>query len=183
MDIAASKAEQAFRQQPNQGAWALLWVTALEAQQQPEQADAAIGTALQLGAPNVEALRTRRVALGRQRALLQAQQAYQSLSAGEDAAAIEQARAAVELAPDAASYRLLLIDQNPQKQYANAFTGAPLPFSRAAFSTKRSCVSTSGMARTSIIRAMPESDSIQAPARLPANPLTNCANGVAAFSM
>ncbi|WP_440568797.1 NfrA family protein [Stenotrophomonas sp. STK17_22] len=109
MGEAASKAEQAFRQQPKQSAWALLWVAALEAQQQPEQADAAIGTALQLGAPNVEELRARRVALGRQRALLQAQQAYQSLSAGEDAAAIEQAHAAVELAPDVASYRLLLI--------------------------------------------------------------------------
>ncbi|QGM03939.1 NfrA family protein [Stenotrophomonas maltophilia] len=109
MGIAASKAEQAFRQQPKQGAWALLWVAALEAQQQPEQADAAIGIALQLGAPNVEELRARRVALRRQRALLQAQQAYQSLSAGEDAAAIEQAHAAVELAPDVASYRLLLI--------------------------------------------------------------------------
>lgn len=109
MGEAASKAEQAFRQQPKQGAWALLWVAALEAQQKPEQADAAIGTALQLGAPNAEALRTRRVALGRQRALLQAQQAYQSLSAGEDAAAIEHAHAAVELAPDVASYRLLLI--------------------------------------------------------------------------
>ncbi|WP_252721104.1 hypothetical protein, partial [Acinetobacter nosocomialis] len=68
-----------------------------------------IGTALQLGAPNVEELRTRRVALGRQRALRLAQQAYQSLSAGENAAAIEQAHAAVELAPDVASYRLLLI--------------------------------------------------------------------------
>ncbi len=109
MGEAASKAEQAFRKQPKQGAWALLWVAALEAQQQPEQADAAIGTALQLGAPNAEALRTRRVALGRQGALLQAQQAYQSLSAGEDAAAIEHAHAAVELAPDVASYRLLLI--------------------------------------------------------------------------
>ncbi|MEE9875797.1 MAG: hypothetical protein PBU97_03350 [Stenotrophomonas maltophilia] len=109
MGVAASKAEQAFRQQPQQGAWALLWVAALEAQQQPGQADAAIGTALQLGAPNVEELRARRVALGRQRALLLAQQAYQSLSAGENAAAIEQAHAAVELAPDVASYRLLLI--------------------------------------------------------------------------
>ncbi|KAG1430987.1 hypothetical protein G6F57_022973 [Rhizopus arrhizus] len=74
-------------------------------------------------------------------------------------------------------------DQNPQKQYASAFTGAPLPFSRAAFSTKRNCVSTSGIVRASIIRAMPESDSIHAPARLPAKPLTNCANGVAAFAM
>lgn len=49
------------------------------------------------------------MALGRQRALRLAQQAYQSLSAGENAAAIEQAHAAVELAPDVASYRLLLI--------------------------------------------------------------------------
>ncbi|MCI1118829.1 hypothetical protein MOQ00_03840 [Stenotrophomonas maltophilia] len=107
MGIAASKAEQAFRQQPEQGAWALLWVAALEAQQQPEQADAAIGTALQLGAPNVEALRAGRVTLGRQRALLQAQQAYQLLSAGEDAAAIEQAHAAVELAPDVLNARVM----------------------------------------------------------------------------
>ena len=90
---AASKAEQAFRQQPKQGAWAMLWVAALEAQQQAELADAAIGTALQLGAPNVEELRTRRVALARQRALLQAQQAYQSLSTQNDAAAVAQARA------------------------------------------------------------------------------------------
>lgn len=109
MGIAASKAEQAFRQQQKQGAWALLWVAALEAQQQPEQADAAIGIALQLGAPNVEELRARRMTLDRQRALLQAQLAYQSLSAGEVAAAAEQAHAAVELAPDVASYRLLLI--------------------------------------------------------------------------
>ena len=56
MGEAASKAEQAFRQQPTQGAWAMLWVAALEAQQQPEQADAAIATALQLGAPNVEGI-------------------------------------------------------------------------------------------------------------------------------
>ena len=39
--------------------------------------------------------------------------------------------------------------QNPQKQYARVFTGAPLPFSRAAFSTKRSWVSTSGIVRAS----------------------------------
>lgn len=125
MGVAASKAEQAFRQQPQQGAWALLWVAALEAQQQPGQADAAIGTALQLGAPNVEELRARRVALGRQRALLLAQQAYQSLSAGENAAAIEQAHAAVELAPDVASYRLLLITAQLQgDQLADAERGA-----------------------------------------------------------
>jgi len=121
MGEAASKAEQAFRQQPTQGAWAMLWVAALEAQQQPEQADAAIATALQLGAPNVEALRARRVALDRQRALLQAQQAYRSLSTQDDAAAVAQARAAVELAPEVATYRLLLITaQLQQGQLADA---------------------------------------------------------------
>lgn len=99
----------------------MLWVAALEAQQQAELADAAIGTALQLGAPNVEELRARRVALARQRALLQAQQAYQSLSTQNDAAAVAQARAAVELAPDVASYRLLLITaQLQQGQLADA---------------------------------------------------------------
>lgn len=121
MGEAASKAEQAFRQQPKQGAWALLWVAALEGQQQPEQADAAISTALQLGAPNVEELRARRVTLDRQRALLQAQQAYRSLSTQEDAAAVAQARTAVELAPEVATYRLLLITaQLQQGQLADA---------------------------------------------------------------
>ncbi|HFL1973814.1 NfrA family protein [Stenotrophomonas maltophilia] len=121
MGEAASKAEQAFRQQPQQGAWALLWVAALEAQQQPEQADAAIATALRLGAPNIEALRARRMALDHQRALLQAQQAYRSLSTQDDAAAVAQARAAVELAPEVASYRLLLITaQLQQGQLADA---------------------------------------------------------------
>ncbi|SNT82191.1 NfrA family protein [Stenotrophomonas sp. CC120222-04] len=121
MGEAASKAEQAFRQQPKQGAWALLWVAALEGQQQPEQADAAISTALQLGAPNVEELRARRVTLDRQRALLQAQQAYRSLSTQDDAAAVAQARTAVELAPEVATYRLLLITaQLQQGQLADA---------------------------------------------------------------
>lgn len=127
MGVAASKAEQAFRQQPGQGAWALLWVAALEAQQQPEQADAAISTALRLGAPNIEELRERRAALDRQRALLQAQQAYRSLSARNDAAAIAQARAAVELAPDMASYRLLLITAQLQgEQLSEAERSADL---------------------------------------------------------
>lgn len=121
MGEAASKAEQAFRQQPTQGAWAMLWVAALEAQQQSEQADAAIATALQLGAPNADALHARRVALNHQRALLQAQQAYRSLSTQDDAAAVAQARAAVELAPEVASYRLLLITaQLQQGQLADA---------------------------------------------------------------
>ena len=43
---AADKAERAFRQQPQQGAWAVLWVSALEAQQHLEQAEAAAVAAI-----------------------------------------------------------------------------------------------------------------------------------------
>ncbi|MGG6343508.1 NfrA family protein [Stenotrophomonas indicatrix] len=109
MAVAASKAEQAFRQQPQQGAWAMLWVASLEAQQQLEQADAAAATALQLGAPNVADLRAKRVALGRQRAVKPAQEGYQALIALDFAAAVGFAREAVARAPDVASHRLLLM--------------------------------------------------------------------------
>lgn len=109
MTEAASKAEQAFRQQPQQGAWATLWVASLEAQQQLEQADAAAATAIQLGAPNVGDLQAKRVALGRQRAVKPAQEAYQALIAQDFGAATGFARQAVERAPDVASHRLLLM--------------------------------------------------------------------------
>ncbi|HCQ46480.1 MAG TPA: hypothetical protein DIW53_06640, partial [Achromobacter sp.] len=49
---AASGAERAFRIDPKQGAWAMLWLDALEAQNQYAQADAAIDRAIALGAPN-----------------------------------------------------------------------------------------------------------------------------------
>lgn len=109
MAVAASKAEHAFRQQPQQGAWAMLWVVSLEAQQQLEQADAAAAAALQLGAPNVADLRAKRVALGRQRAVKPAQDGYQALIAQDFAAAVGFAREAVARAPDVASHRLLLM--------------------------------------------------------------------------
>jgi len=109
MDVAASKAEQAFRQQPQQGAWAMLWVAALEVQQKLEQADAAAATALQLGAPNVADLRAKRVALGRARAVKPAQDGYQALIAQDFGAATGFARDAVARAPDVASHRLLLL--------------------------------------------------------------------------
>lgn len=109
MAEAASKAEQAFREQPQQGAWAALWVASLEAQQQLEQADAAAASAIQLGAPNVGDLQAKRLALGRQRAVKPAQQGYQALIAQDFAAAAGFARQAVERAPDVASHRLLLM--------------------------------------------------------------------------
>jgi tetratricopeptide (TPR) repeat protein len=109
MAEAASKAEQAFRQQPGQGAWATLWVASLEAQQQLEQADAAAASAIALGAPNVGDLQAKRVALGRQRAVKPAQEGYQALIAQDFGAATRFARQAVERAPDVASHRLLLM--------------------------------------------------------------------------
>jgi tetratricopeptide (TPR) repeat protein len=109
MAEAAAKAEQAFRQQPQQGAWAMLWIAALETGQQLEEADAAAATALQLGAPNVADLQAKRVALGRQRAVKPAQDGYQALIAQDFKASAEFARQAVERAPDVASHRLLLI--------------------------------------------------------------------------
>ncbi|WP_433925493.1 NfrA family protein [Stenotrophomonas nematodicola] len=109
MDEAASKAEQAFRQQPQQGAWATLWVASLEAQQQLEQADAAAAMAIQLGAPNVGDLQAKRVAMGRQRAVKPAQEGYQALIAQDFNAATGYAREAVARAPDVASHRLLLM--------------------------------------------------------------------------
>ncbi|QSQ46300.1 hypothetical protein ISN34_05275 [Xanthomonas translucens pv. translucens] len=109
MAEAADKAEQAFRQQPQQGAWAVLWVAALEARQQFEQAEAAAAAAIQLGAPNVADLQAKRVALGRQRAVKPAQQGYQALIEQDFATAAGYARQAVAYAPDVASHRLLLM--------------------------------------------------------------------------
>ncbi|MCG8275725.1 hypothetical protein [Stenotrophomonas sp. NLF4-10] len=109
MAEAAAKAEQAFRQQPQQGAWAMLWIAALEAGQRLEEADAAVATALRLGAPNVVDLQAKRVALGRQRAVKPAQDGYQALIAQDFKASVEFAQQAVERAPDVASHRLLLI--------------------------------------------------------------------------
>lgn len=108
MDEAADKAEQAFRQQPQQGEWALLWVAALEAQRRLEQADAAAATALQLGAPNVAELHARREALARQRALEPAQAAYAAHARQDYQEAIRQAQHAVELSPGDARLQELL---------------------------------------------------------------------------
>lgn len=109
LSIAASSAEQAFRQQPQEGAWAMLWVAALEAQQQFEQAKFATEVALQLGAPNAVDLQAKRVALGRELAVKPAQDGYQALIAQDFGTAVKFASEAVARAPDVASHRLLLL--------------------------------------------------------------------------
>lgn len=107
---AARGAEQAFRMDPKQGAWAMLWLDALEAQGRYAQAETAADKALALGAPNKKDLATRRQTMNTRMAAKQADAAYQALSANRPDDAVPLARQAVALAPDTASHRLLLIN-------------------------------------------------------------------------
>ncbi len=107
---AARGAEQAFRMDPKQGAWAMLWLDALEAQNQYAQAEAAADKAIALGAPNKKDLAARRQTMNARMAAKQAEAAYQALSANRPDDAVPLARQAVSLAPDSASHRLLLIN-------------------------------------------------------------------------
>ncbi|AIR88824.1 NfrA family protein [Pseudomonas cremoricolorata] len=102
-------AEQAFRIDPSQGAWAMLWLDALEAQQRWADAAQAVDTAIKLGAPNANDLQARRQTLNRRMAIRPAEQAYQALIANRPGDAVPLAREAARLAPDIASHRLLLV--------------------------------------------------------------------------
>jgi len=109
MPAAERDAERAFRTDPSQGTWALLWLDSLEAQQRwPEAAEAA-GTAISLGAPNTSDLEARRQTLKRRMAVRPAEQAYQALIANRPGDAVPLAHEAVRLGPDIASHRLLLV--------------------------------------------------------------------------
>lgn len=109
MPAAAAGAQRAFRLDPKQGAWAMLWLDALRAQGQSEAEAAAIDVALSLGAPNNAELQARRQTLGRERAFDLVSGAYQAIAAGRASDAIGMLRAAVALAPDVSRFRLLLI--------------------------------------------------------------------------
>lgn len=106
---AARGAEQAFRIDPKQGAWAMLWLDALEAQGKYEEADAAAARAIALGAPNKNDLTARQQTMKRRMAIKPAEAGYQALIANRPGDAVPLARQAVALAPDTASHRLLLI--------------------------------------------------------------------------
>lgn len=105
----AQQAEAAFRIDPTQGAWAQLWLDALEAQGKYADAASAADTALSLGAPNQHDLVARRQTLKRRMAVIPAQKGYQALIANDSHAAVPFAREAVSLAPDIDSHRLLLM--------------------------------------------------------------------------
>ncbi|WP_256832411.1 tetratricopeptide repeat protein [Pseudomonas sp. Pse1] len=109
MPGAASYGEQAFRADPTQGPWALLWLDALEAQEKWSEGVAAANQAIALKPPNLSDLEARRAMLQRRMAVLPTQQAYKALIEHNPAEAARLARVAVDLAPDVASQRLLLV--------------------------------------------------------------------------
>lgn len=109
MPSAERDGESAFRTDPSQGAWAMLWLDAMEAQQKWAEAEQAAGSAITLGAPNASDLNARRQTLRRRMAVRPAEQAYQALIANHPGDAATLAREAVRLAPDIASHRLLLV--------------------------------------------------------------------------
>lgn len=109
MPAAERGAERAFRTDPTQGPWALLWLDALEAQGKLNEAEQAAGTAISLGAPNKTDLAARRQTLKRRLAVKPAEAGYQALIANHPGDAVPFAQQAVALAPDVSSHRLLLI--------------------------------------------------------------------------
>ncbi|MFA4913478.1 MAG: hypothetical protein WC590_07585 [Burkholderiaceae bacterium] len=123
---AARDAEQAFRIDPTQGRWALLWIDALETPGLLEQASQAVDQALAAGAPNRDDLTARRHALARRMAVPYAEKAFQALLNNQPAQALVPARAAVDLAPESVPHRLLLISvlelNNELEQAENAAT-------------------------------------------------------------
>ncbi|MFJ1301437.1 tetratricopeptide repeat protein [Pseudomonadota bacterium AL_CKDN230030165-1A_HGKHYDSX7] len=109
MQAAAAGAERAVRIDPSQGAWSILWVDSLQAQQKFPEAEKAASAAIALGAPNKADLEARRAAIKRRIAIDPVAAAYRELAVDRPAAAIPLAREAVALAPDVSSYRLLLL--------------------------------------------------------------------------
>lgn len=121
MASAASDAEVAFRADPSQGLWAMLWVNALEAQQRWADAVKAVDTAIALGAPNTTDLQARSQSVKRRMAERPTLLAYQALIGGRPGEAATLAREAVDLAPDVANQHLLLVTALLQdKQFAAA---------------------------------------------------------------
>ncbi|WP_296251239.1 hypothetical protein [uncultured Stenotrophomonas sp.] len=109
MALAEQQAEQAFRIDPTQGTWAMLWVDSLEAQGKPDTALQALQTAVDLGAQNITDLEARKLRIKRAQAVAPAQAGYAAMMAFRPADAVAPAREAVALAPESASHRLLLI--------------------------------------------------------------------------
>ncbi|AVS90820.1 hypothetical protein C8246_02000 [Paracidovorax avenae] len=108
--LAARDAEAAVRTDPTQGAWALLWISALEGEKRFQDAIEAGEQAIDLGAPNRDEIKARIRLTQQAIANEYAQKAYDALSQNHPIDAIENAREAVRLAPDVEGHQLLLIN-------------------------------------------------------------------------
>ena len=106
---AVSNAEIAVRTDPSQGEWALLWLNALEDLQRYEDMITAGKQAIELGAPNRDAIGALMRLASQAIAVQYAQKAYEALAKNHPEEAVPEAREAVRRAPDVSSHRLLLI--------------------------------------------------------------------------
>lgn len=106
---AASNAEIAVRTDPSQGDWALLWLNALEDLQRYEEIIVAGKQAIELGAPNRDAIGALMRLASQAIAVQHAEKAYELMGKNRPLDAVPQAREAVRRAPDVASHHLLLI--------------------------------------------------------------------------
>ncbi|MDP9900641.1 NfrA family protein [Variovorax ginsengisoli] len=122
---AAKNAEAAFRIDPTQGDWALLWIDALQKQNRFGEAVDAARTAIAAGAPNPDAIHARVDAAQRATASRHAEAAYQAIARGQPGEGVQQARDALRLAPTVSAYRWLLLDQLRS-------TGQPMAAEQAA---------------------------------------------------
>jgi len=108
---AARHAEAAFRIDPSQGAWALLWIDALQKQDLFAASIDAARAAIAAGAPNPDELNARLDDGQRATASRHAEAAYRAVALDRQGEALQQARNAWRLAPTVSAYRWLLLDQ------------------------------------------------------------------------
>lgn len=108
---AAKLAETAFRIDPTQGAWALLWIDALQKQNLFAETVDAARTAIAAGAPNADEINARLDTGQRATASRHADAAYRAIALGRTGEGLQQARHAWRLAPTVSAYRWLLLDQ------------------------------------------------------------------------
>jgi len=92
MALAEQQAEQAYRIDPSQGTWAMLWVDSLEAQGKADAALQALQAAVDLGAKNITDLEARKLRIKRAQAVAPAQAGYKAMMEFRPADAVEPAR-------------------------------------------------------------------------------------------
>jgi adsorption protein A len=107
--VAVSQAQEATRLAPSNRAYWLLLVNGLIAANRLQEADAALNQGLQ-AAGDDPAMRAQREPIRRAMAQAAGTAMYRALEAGNLPAATTSARAAVQLAPENAAYRLILIE-------------------------------------------------------------------------